>query len=105
MFQKHDRLSVYCFCMTHQNGFIYTCSVFIKADPPALCNFLHVLYFLRQLKFVLFHFYTLPRKDPHSKPTVEAPAKPLLPDEAEEEQPEEAHYDSLEKPSTTTESP
>ncbi|KAM4716135.1 BAR/IMD domain-containing adapter protein 2-like isoform 5-T5 [Anableps anableps] len=46
------------------------------------------------------------RRDPPSEPTVEAPAKPLLPDEDEaEEHLDEAHYDSLEKTSTTTQSP
>ncbi|XP_021163815.2 brain-specific angiogenesis inhibitor 1-associated protein 2 isoform X6 [Fundulus heteroclitus] len=44
------------------------------------------------------------RRVPPSNPTVEAPPKPPLPDEAEE-QLDEAHYDSLEKTSTATESP
>lgn len=56
--------------------------------------------------FVPFLFLSAPRRDPPSEPTVEAPAKPLLPDEgeAEEEHLDEAHYDSLET-STATESP
>uniref|UniRef100_A0A3Q2PJH5 BAR/IMD domain-containing adapter protein 2 n=1 Tax=Fundulus heteroclitus TaxID=8078 RepID=A0A3Q2PJH5_FUNHE len=44
------------------------------------------------------------RRVPPSNPTVEAPPKPPLPDKAEE-QLDEAHYDSLEKTSTATESP
>ncbi|XP_017166221.1 brain-specific angiogenesis inhibitor 1-associated protein 2-like isoform X9 [Poecilia reticulata] len=43
------------------------------------------------------------RSGPPSEPTVEAPAKPLLPDD-DEEHLDEAHYDSLET-STATESP
>lgn len=52
--------------------------------------------------YVLFSFSS---KDPPNEPVVEAPAKPPLSDdedEVEDDQLDEAHYDSLEKASTPT---
>lgn len=51
-----------------------------------------------------FHFPLLPpRDDPPNEPVVEAPPNPLPSDdedEVEDNQPDEAHYDSFEKAST-----
>lgn len=60
------------------------------------------------LTFECFPFALLPPSDdddPPCEPAVEAPAKPLLSDEEDEiteDHPDEAHYDSLEKTSTTS---
>lgn len=96
--------------MTHQ-VFIYFAVLLLKKDvlffSVIIFTFTHDLHDISSNKKklnVFFHFPLLPlRDDPPNEPVAEAPPKPLPSDdedEVEDNQPEEAHYDSLEKAST-----
>ncbi len=68
---------------------------------------MHDLHYILSNKNCFFHciVYTFlpPSYDPPNEPAVEAPSNPPLSDdeeEVEDDQPDEAHYDSVEKDST-----
>lgn len=77
--------------------FFQLCCCWKKSHPS-------LFHFYNWFWKVFFHFpHLLPRNDPPNEPAVEAPPNPLPSDDegtVEDDLPDEAHYDSLEKVAT-----